>query len=112
MKDHSVKRLLICLALICGSSGLMQVKIFNKRRNLHYQHYQPQTSQTLNSAPVPMEGVVAAIGSDRIHIRQTTGGGLAPVRCDRPERFVVGQKVSIQVRPGDPPTAVGIETLP
>jgi hypothetical protein len=113
MRDYSLKKLLICLGLICGSSALMQVMVFNKRRNLHYQHYQTQAAQTAQteSASARMEGTVAAVGSDRIHIRQA-GQGLTPVRCDRPERFAVGQKVQVEYRPGNPASAINIETLP
>lgn len=115
MKDHSPKKLLLCIAIICAFAGSMQVYIFKKRQSLHFKHHpdmrfseRPQDSFVPSGAPV--EGTVAAIGMDRIHL--SYGTTLTPFRCESPGQYKIGEKLRITFAQGSPPTAIKIDRLP
>lgn len=116
MREYSFKRLFMAVALICGFAGTMQVIVFNKRQNLHFQHHPDQRFSTPNQqdkfvpAGAPAEGVVAAVGMDRIHLN--SGNKLSPYRCENPGQYKIGEKLRITYAQGSPPTAVRIERMP
>ncbi len=115
MREYSAKRLLLCVALICGFAGTMQVIVFNKRQSLHFQHHPDQRFSTPRQdsfvpSGAPAEGVVGAVGMDRIHL--SIGNKLSPYRCENPGQYKIGEKLRITYAPGSPPTAVRIERLP
>jgi hypothetical protein len=114
MPEHSFKKLFLCLALICGSSGLMQVLVFSKRQDLHRRHHADsrlsQGAENSRPAAAPVEGTLSAIGSDRIHINNGSGS-LATFRCDSPGQYQVGQKLRITYAQGDPPRVLKVELL-
>ena len=114
MPEHSYKKLFFCLALICGSSALMQVLVFGKRKDLHYRHHRDTRLSATQENDVPagpaLDGTVSAIGMDRIHMNNGTGS-LATFRCDNPSQYKIGQKLRITYAQGTPPTALKIEAL-
>ncbi|MBT9583215.1 hypothetical protein IV102_07690 [bacterium] len=114
MPDHSYKKLFFCLALICGASGLMQVLVFGKRKDLHFRHHPDTRFSTPQEKALPsgpaLDGTVSAIGMDRIHMNNGAGS-LATFRCDNPSQYKIGQKLRITYAQGTPPTALEIETL-
>ena len=114
MREYSPKRLFLCIALICGFAGMMQIIVFSKRQSLHFQHHTdqrfstPQQDSFVPAGP-PAEGVVAAVGMDRIHLN--TGSKLSPYRCDNPGQYKIGERLRITYAQGSPPTALRIEKL-
>lgn len=118
MREYSAKRLLLCLAAICGFAGMLQVIVFNKRQNLHFQHHPDQRFATpaksggqdsFVPAGDPVEGSVAAVGMDRIHL--SVAGKLSAYRCENPGQYKIGEKLRVTYAQGSPPTAVRIERL-
>lgn len=115
MKDHSPQKLLLILCLICGASGLMQVLVFNKKQHLHQRHYRdprrsPSPDLFVPSGP-PLDGTVAAVGMDRIHLRNQPNGAVVTFRCDEPAQYKVGQKLRVTYAQGNPPQALKIEIV-
>lgn len=89
---------------------MMQILVFGKRQDLHHKHYRDQASQAPGSpAGPPVEGVVAAVGMDRIHLN--TGSATEPFRCENPGQYQVGQRLRITYAAGDPPSALKVEKL-
>ncbi|MBN9418544.1 MAG: hypothetical protein J0I12_24045 [Candidatus Eremiobacteraeota bacterium] len=116
MREYSGKRLLLCIAMIVGVAGTLQVIVFNKRQKLHFQHHPDQRFETPRNnqdsfvaAGPPVEGNVAAVGMDRIHL--SVAGKLSPYRCDNPGQYKIGEKLRVTYAQGSPPTAVRIERL-
>ena len=114
MREYSAKRLLLCFGLICGFAGILQIIVFRKRQDLHFKHHgdaritAPATPAQSNLPPI--EGVVAAIGMDRVHL--SLGAAMKPFRCDNPGQYKVGEKLRITYEQGTPPKALQIERIP
>lgn len=114
MKDHTPQKLFLILLIICGTSGLMQVLVFSKKQHLHQRHYRdprlsPTPSQFVPSGP-PLDGTVAALGMDRIHLSNGRDS-IVTFRCDNPTQYEVGQKLRVTYAQGNPPQALKIEVV-
>ncbi len=113
MREYSAKRLLLCFVLICGFAGILQLVVFRKRQDLHFKHHGDARvtapAQPIESNLPPAEGVVAAIGMDRVHL--SMGAAIKPFRCDNPGQYKVGEKLRITFTPGTPATATRVERI-
>lgn len=88
---------------------MMQILVFGKRQDLHHQHYADPSTRPTTVVGAPVEGVVAAVGMDRIHLNN--GKSTDPYRCENPGQYRVGERLKITYAQGDPPNALKIEKL-
>ena len=116
MRNYNGKTLLLAISLICIGSMTLHVLVFRKRQKLHFRHFEDQRiarsdkEEFVPSGP-PIEGTLAAIGQDRIHVN--TGAKYpSPFKTDRPENYKIGQKLRVTFAQGAPPIALKIEVLP
>lgn len=116
MREYSLGRLLLIVGMLCIGSLTMHYFVFSKKPEMHYQHYDPKDAERMRSpVPVatPVEGTIAAIGIDRVHVQRSDGHS-SVFRCEKPGQYKVGQKVRVTYAEGptgEPPLALKIEVL-
>lgn len=113
MRNYSFRTLGLALLLIVGGSMSMHTFVFSKKKNLHYRHHEhgPMApAETFVPAGPPLEGSVAALGLDRIHLFDSRANR-ATFRCQSPGQYKIGERLRVTFAPGAPPTAVKIEKI-